>query len=98
MSDVHHEPAVLSDRGQPRKILLFPMVNRVAKIRHAANQLAEKGTGSGELYRRQLVSAMRKQLFRVGLSEGEAEAEIGTFMDAVAAELVRRICEDTKNR
>lgn len=72
-----------------RKVLVFPMTNRVGKIRHVAHLLSTKDGDDADLYWRQIRSGLRKQLERVGASEHETNSEIRAFFEAVQAELVR---------
>lgn len=72
-----------------RQVLLFPLINRVGKVRHTASKLARKHGDEAALYWKQVVASNRKHLARVGLSDDEIDAELRTFFDAVQAELVR---------
>jgi hypothetical protein len=73
----------------PVKVILFPLTKRVGKIRHTAQKLSERHGDDATLYWKQVVAANRKHLERVGLSEGEIDAELRAFFDAVQAELNR---------
>lgn len=73
----------------PCKVILFPLVNRVGKVRHTAGLLSQKHGEDAALYWKQVVSANRKHLSRVGLGDDEIVVELRAFHDAVQAELVR---------
>ena len=73
----------------PRQVLLFPLSKRVGKTRRTAQILSSKHGEDASLYWKQVVSAARKHLLRVGLTEEEIEEQLSEFFDAVQAELVR---------
>lgn len=73
----------------PCKVVLFPLVNRIGKVRHTAAILSRKHGEDATLYWKQVVASNRKHMARVGLSEVQAELEICAFFDAVRDEIVR---------
>lgn len=81
----------------PRQVLLFPLINRVGKVRHTAFKLAGKHGEDATLYWKQVVAANRKHLERVGLSETEIDTEIRAFFDAVQGELNRMAYEGSSS-
>ena len=74
----------------PVKILLFPLVNRVGKVRKTASILSRKHGDEADLYWKQIVAGNRKHLARIGLSEKAIESELLSFHQAVHAEMVRQ--------
>ncbi|MBU4529766.1 MAG: hypothetical protein KUA43_08815 [Hoeflea sp.] len=80
-----------------RQVLLFPMINRVGKIRHVAKLLSTKNGDDADLYWRQIRSGLQKQLERVGATQHEIDTEIRAFFQAVQAELVRITYFDRNN-
>lgn len=78
----------------PVQVLLFPLVNRIGKVRHTARKLAGKHGDDAALYWKQVTSSQRKHLERVGLSPVEIDAELRSFFDAVQHEMVRQSYSD----
>lgn len=74
----------------PRRVLLFPLINRVGKVRQTAAKLARKHGDEAELYWKQITAANRKHLMRFGLNEAEIDMQLRAFFDAVQAEMVRQ--------
>ncbi|MCV3738360.1 DUF6074 family protein [Rhizobium sp. TRM96647] len=75
----------------PRKLLAFPMVNRVGKIRDVAVKMLDKSTERhAEHYRNQVTEALIKHLDRIGLSENEVDEQLGAFWQKVQDEMTRR--------
>lgn len=74
----------------PCKVILFPLVNRVGKVRHTAQLLSSKHGEDAVLYWKQVVAANRKHLARIGLDEAGIEAELRSFHEAVHSEMVRQ--------
>lgn len=73
------------------RLIPFPMVNRVGRIRDTAAKMLDKPTGkSAEHYRRQVDEAMTGQLSKVGLLADAIEAERSAFWRAVDAEMTRQ--------
>ena len=73
----------------PVKVIVFPLVKRVGKVRHTAKMLAGKHGDDATLYWKQVVAANRRHLQRIGLSQPVIESELRAFFDAVQGELVR---------
>ena len=73
----------------PRQVLLFPLTKRVGKIRRTAQILSGKHGDDAPIYWKQIVSAARRHLLRIGLTEEEIEVQLREFFDAVQAEIVR---------
>lgn len=75
----------------PRKLLAFPMINRVGKIRDVAMKMLDKSTDRhAEHYRNQVTEALVKHLERIGLSEVEVNTELDAFWQKVQEEMIRR--------
>lgn len=74
------------------RLIPFPMVNRIGRIRDTAAKMLDKPTEkSAEHYRRQVDDAMTVQLTKIGLSAEKVEFEKITFWNAVNAEIERRL-------
>lgn len=72
------------------KIIAFPLVKRVGKVRDVASKLLEKSTERhAEYYRTQVTDALFKQLEKIGLSELEQDEQVGAFLSAVDMEMYR---------
>ncbi len=74
----------------PSKVLLFPLINRIGKVRKTAALLSSKRGEEAVLYWKQVVAANRKHMSRVGLADETIEAELRRFHDAVQAEMMRQ--------
>ncbi|KQZ87856.1 hypothetical protein ASD64_19925 [Mesorhizobium sp. Root157] len=61
----------------------------MSKVRHTTAMLLQKRGEDADLYWKQVISANRKSLARVGFSDAETEKELRAFFDAVQSELVR---------
>lgn len=72
----------------PCQVILFPLVNRVAKVRHTAQLLSSKRGEDAVLYWKQVTAANRKHLTRVGLDEAAIDAELRSFHEAVQSEMI----------
>lgn len=73
------------------RLIPFPMVNRIGRIRDTAAKMLDKPTEkSAEHYRRQVDEAMTGQLSKIGLLCDAIEAERAAFWKAVDAEMVRQ--------
>lgn len=80
----------------PCKMIVFPMSNRVGRIRDVAMKMLDKQTQrSTDHYYRQVTEAMEKQLSRVGLPEVEIDEQIGAFWVAVDQEMTRLSYQQT---
>ena len=77
----------------PAQVILFPLTKRVGKIRHTANMLSRKHGEDANLYWKQIVAGLRRQLERLDVSKAEADDEIKAFFDAVQTELRRMAYE-----
>ncbi|KAA1182103.1 hypothetical protein FP026_08430 [Rhizobium tropici] len=73
------------------KIVLFPMVARVGKVRDVASKMLDKATDRhADYYRRQVTEALISQLDRTGIPENEQDEQLGAFWDAVQNEMIRQ--------
>ncbi|TKT78401.1 DUF6074 family protein [Aquamicrobium sp. LC103] len=73
----------------PVKVILFPLTKRIGKVRHTAQKLLGKQGDDADLYWKQVMSANRKHLERIGLSDDEIDDQLREFFDAVQGELRR---------
>lgn len=74
----------------PRKVIAFPMVHRVGKIRDVARKMLEKSSDRhADYYQRQVTEGLIVQLGKVGLSEAEQSEQIAAFWRKVEQEMVR---------
>ncbi|TBZ00227.1 DUF6074 family protein [Rhizobium leguminosarum] len=75
------------------RIIPFPMVKRVRKIRETAMKWLEKPTErSADHYERQVTEAMETGLKKLGLPDSEVDEQIAAFWSAVDRE-ARRIVD-----
>lgn len=88
---MQRDNTTLSASTPPCKVILFPLVKRLGKVRHTAQLLSTKHGEDAVLYWKQVMAANRKHLARVGLDEQAIEAELRSFHDAVQSEMVRRV-------
>jgi hypothetical protein len=73
------------------RLIPFPMVNRIGRIRDTAAKMLDKPTEkSAEHYRRQVDEAMTAQLSKIGLLAEVIEVERADFWKAVDAEMARQ--------
>lgn len=73
------------------KLIPFPMINRIGRIRETAAKLLDKPTDkSAEHYRRQVDKAIRIQLEKIALPEAAIRDQIGGFWHAVGLEAARQ--------
>ncbi|UXS31349.1 hypothetical protein FY152_04270 [Agrobacterium tumefaciens] len=73
------------------RLIPFPMVNRVGRIRDTATKMLDKPTEkSAEHYRRQVDEALTGQLSKIALSSEVIETERAAFWNAVEAEMTRQ--------
>ena len=77
----------------PVRVIVFPLHKRIGKVRHTAKKLSGKHGDDATLYWKQVVSANRRHLERVGLSDHDIDAELRAFFDAVQGELHRMAYE-----
>ncbi|MDX0581955.1 hypothetical protein GOD01_03365 [Sinorhizobium medicae] len=74
----------------PCKVIAFPMVSRVGKIRDVARKMMDKASERhAEYYQRQVTEGLIAQLVKIGLSEIEQDEQIGAFWTKVEQEMVR---------
>ncbi|KSV76696.1 hypothetical protein N182_24805 [Sinorhizobium sp. GL2] len=74
----------------PRKVIAFPMVYRIGKIRDVARKMLEKTSDRhAEYYQRQVTDGLVAQLGKIGLPETEQDEQIGAFWRKVEQEMVR---------
>lgn len=73
------------------RLIPFPMVNRIGRIRDTAAKMLDKPTEkSAEHYRRQVDEAMTGQLSKIGLLGEQIQTEREAFWNAVEAEMTRQ--------
>jgi hypothetical protein len=73
------------------KLIPYPLVNRIGKIRNVAGKLLDKPTEkSADHYRTVVTEALELSLAKIGLSDAAIDEEIGRFWLAVSREIVRR--------
>lgn len=73
------------------RLIPFPMVNRIGRIRDTAAKMLDKPTEkSAGHYRRQVDEAMTGQLAKIGLLGEAIEVERAAFWKAVDAEMTRQ--------
>ncbi|RVH37649.1 DUF6074 family protein [Sinorhizobium meliloti] len=77
----------------PCKIIAFPLINRVGKIRRCAEVLESKNGRDADGYWRHQIRLLAEQLGRSGCDEAEVRQQIYEFQQAVQNELVRRTFE-----
>ncbi|APO74585.1 hypothetical protein AM571_CH01764 [Rhizobium etli 8C-3] len=74
----------------PIKIIAFPLINRVGKIRDVARKLHDKATDRhAEYYLKQVTDGLVAHLDRLGLSPEERERQIDAFWAKVEQEVIR---------
>jgi hypothetical protein len=74
------------------RLIPFPMVNRVGRIRDTAAKMLDKPTEkSAEHYRRQVDEAVTGQLSKIGLPGEAIETERAAFWKAVDVEMARLV-------
>ena len=80
----------------PRRVIVFPMKNRVGRVKNvAARMLAKTTERHAEFYREQVTSALVASLKRLGIADAEHGEHLIAFWSAVDAEMVRlRYCSD----
>jgi hypothetical protein len=81
----------------PVKVLIFPLINRVGKVRKTARYLSQKHGEDAILYWKQVTTANRKHLARVGLDDDAIECQLRQFHDAVQSEMVRQCYGGSNN-
>ena len=74
----------------PCRLIAFPMVNRVGKIRDVAGKMLDKTTDRhADHYRSQVNEALVKQFEKIGLAENEIEQQLAGFWLKVGDEMTR---------
>jgi hypothetical protein len=71
------------------RIIAFPLVNRVGRIREVAAKLSTKSKAGADFYMRQVSEGLFVQLDRVGVPEHAQDEQIGAFWSAVEIEVAR---------
>lgn len=74
----------------PCKLIAFPLINRVGKIRRCAEVLEGKTGKDADGYWRAQVRQLSEHLERIGCPVDEIERQVREFQDAVQSELIRR--------
>jgi hypothetical protein len=82
------QPRLLSS-SPPCQVLLFPMTKRIGKIRHTAQILTGKQEEGAAIYWRQVIAAAQRHFARVGVTDSEADRQMGEFFAAVQSELAK---------
>ena len=73
------------------RIIAFPLVSRVGKIRDVAEKMLAKSTDRhAASYRDQVTSALLNHLTRLGVPEMQQDEQLGAFWEAVQAEIIRQ--------
>jgi len=73
------------------RMIAFPMVARVGKIRDVATKILDKSTDRhADWYRKQVTEALGAQMDRIGLTEAEQDQELCAFWSAVQDEMIRQ--------
>ena len=74
----------------PVKLIAFPLVNRVGRIREVAVKMMDKTTERhAESYRNQVTEGLIRQLEKIGLAEMEVDEQLGAFWEQVRLEMIR---------
>ncbi|WP_342643910.1 DUF6074 family protein [Rhodoligotrophos ferricapiens] len=79
----------LLDWTPPSRVLVFPLARRTSKVRHVAEMLSRRQGDDADLYWRQVISAARKSLERLGIHTHAIGGELMAFRNAVQRELIR---------
>ena len=83
----------------PRKVIVFPLVHRVGRIRDVAEKFSRKQTQEhADYYMKQVTDGLISQLSKIGLTEAEINEQIGAFWSTVDRELIRRQYQHTGNK
>ncbi|TAX75700.1 hypothetical protein ELI00_05255 [Rhizobium ruizarguesonis] len=74
----------------PCKLIVFPLVARIGRIRDVASKMLDKTSArAAETYRDQVTIGVLRHLERLGLSESEQDEQLGAFWNAVGDEMAR---------
>jgi hypothetical protein len=77
--------------------MVFPMANRVGRIRSTAEKMLAKPTDrAAASYRDQVTDAMIRQMDRAGIDEATQDEQLGAFWSAVQAEITRLVYRSTQ--
>ncbi|ESY56086.1 hypothetical protein X744_06245 [Mesorhizobium sp. LNJC372A00] len=75
----------------PCRVIVFPMVRRVGRIRSTAGKMLAKPTlRAAQSYRDQVTDALVKQMSHAGIGEAERDEQLCAFWSAVQGEIARR--------
>ncbi|PZV36481.1 DUF6074 family protein [Mesorhizobium kowhaii] len=86
-----HDGVPLFEWQPAAKVILFPMVKRVGRIRDvAAKTLAKPTLRAAQSYRDQVTDALIQQMSGAGIGEAEQDEQLGAFWSAVQAEIARQ--------
>jgi len=73
------------------KIIVFPMVKRVGRVREVASKMLDKPTDrAAAFYRDQVTDALLRSLSKAGVPGAIQDEELGAFWSAVDAEMIRQ--------
>lgn len=73
------------------RVIVFPMVKRVGRIRDVAAKMLDKPTDrAAAFYRDQVTDALLRSLSKAGVTEAVQDEELGAFWSAVDAEMIRQ--------
>ncbi|MER9169855.1 DUF6074 family protein [Mesorhizobium australicum] len=86
----------LLDWTPPCKVIAFPMVKRIGKVRRVADVLAVKRGAAATNYWKQTVSTLAGQMARAGIDPDTINRELRQFHDAVQRELWLRSGHDQR--
>ena len=82
----------LFDWQPASRVIVFPMVNRVGRIRSTAEKMLAKPTDrAAASYRDQVNDAMIRQMTRAGIDEAKQNEQIDAFWSAVQTEIIRLV-------
>lgn len=80
----------LFDWTPPCRVIAFPLIHRVGKIRDVASKMLAKSTDRhAESYRDQVTTGLLGHLARLGMPEHERDEQLGAFWTAVDIEIIR---------
>lgn len=85
-----HSDLPLFQWQPPCKLIAFPLVRRIGKVRRTAEVLASKSGKDATGYWRHQVRLLTEHLEKSGCTSAEIEQQIREFHDAVQSEMVRQ--------
>lgn len=98
MSDMTHGDLPLFAWQPPCKVIAFPLVHRVGKVRDVARKMIEKSTDRhAAFYQRQVTEALVAHLERLGIPENQQDEQIVAFWRKVENEMARLCYRGTGN-